>query len=58
MILLAQLRLVAAVAVVSGLSAAGLVAPEVVAGLPILAWLPVAVSAVAVVLNADSRSTG
>ena len=59
------LRVVAVVqAVVLGalalvvLSAAGLIAPEVVAGLPILAWLPVAVSAVAVVLNAASRSAG
>ena len=40
------------------LAAAGLVAPEVVAQLRVLAWLPVVVSAVAVVLNAASRSAG
>ncbi len=45
----------AALAVVV-LSRAGLVAPSFVRDLPGLAWLPVAVSAVSVVMNAASRS--
>ena len=40
------------------LSAAGLVAPDLVAAYSWLIWIPVAVSAVAVVLNAISRSAG
>lgn len=40
------------------LSTAGLVAPELVAEWPWLAWVPVVVSAVAVVLNASTRSQG
>ena len=40
------------------LSAAGLVAPDLVASYSWLIWIPVAVSAVAVVLNAISRSAG
>ncbi len=40
------------------LSAAGLVLPDLAAVLPWLVWIPVAVSAVALVLNAISRSAG
>ena len=40
------------------LSAAGLVLPDVAAAFPWLVWIPVSVSAVAVVLNAISRSAG
>ena len=40
------------------LSAAGLVLPDLAAAAPWLIWVPVAVSAVAVVLNAISRSAG
>ena len=43
---------------VSVLSAAGLVLPEIAATFPWLAWVAVVVSAVAVVLNAISRSAG
>lgn len=52
-----QTLLLAGVAVVV-LSAAGLVLPELANGSPWLAWIPVAVSAVAVVLNASTRSQG
>jgi cytochrome bd-type quinol oxidase subunit 2 len=52
-----QAALLATVALVV-LSAAGLVASELVAEWPWLAWLPVVVSAVAVVLNASTRSQG
>jgi hypothetical protein len=40
------------------LSAAGLLVPDLVGTWPWLAWLPVVVSALAVVLNAASRSAG
>lgn len=40
------------------LSAAGMVAPGLVGGWPWLAWVPVGVSALAVVLNASTRSQG
>jgi len=40
------------------LSAAGLVLPDLAASFPWLVWVPVAVSAIAVVLNAISRSAG
>ena len=40
------------------LSAAGLLLPDIVATWPWLAWVPVVVSALAVVLNAASRSAG
>jgi hypothetical protein len=40
------------------LSAAGLVLPEFAVAFPWLVWVPVAVSAIAVVLNAISRSAG
>ena len=40
------------------LSAAGLILPDLAATFPWLVWLPLAVSAVAVVLNAISRSAG
>ena len=40
------------------LSAAGLVAPGLVDAWPWLTWVPVVVSAVAVVLNASTRSRG
>jgi hypothetical protein len=52
-----QAALLAALAVVV-LSAAGLVAPGLVAEMPWLAWVPVAVSALAVVMNASTRSAG
>jgi putative exporter of polyketide antibiotics len=52
-----QAALLAALAVVV-LSAAGVVAPGLVRELPWLAWVPVAVSAVAVVLNGSTRSAG
>ena len=42
----------------SVLSASGLVAPGFVEGWPWLAWVPVGVSALAVVLNASTRSQG
>ena len=40
------------------LSAAGLVLPDLIAAIPWLAWIAVAVSALAVILNALSRSAG
>jgi hypothetical protein len=40
------------------LSAAGLVVPDLAITFPLLVWVPVAVSALAVVLNAISRSAG
>jgi hypothetical protein len=40
------------------LSAAGLVLPDLAAAVPWLVWVPVVVSAVAVVLNSISRSAG
>jgi hypothetical protein len=40
------------------LSAAGLLLPDIVATWPWLAWVPVVVSALAVFLNAASRSAG
>ena len=40
------------------LSAAGLVAPDLAASFPWLVWVAVLVSALAVVLNAISRSAG
>ena len=40
------------------LSAAGLVLPDLIASIPWLAWVAVAVSALAVILNALSRSAG
>ena len=40
------------------LSAAGLVLPDLIAAIPWLAWAAVAVSALAVILNALSRSIG
>ena len=40
------------------LSAAGLAWPDIAAAFPWLVWVPVAVSAVAVVLNGISRSAG
>src|SRR5688572_29575095 len=40
------------------LSAAGLVLPDLAAAIPWLVWVPVVVSAVAVVLNSISRSAG
>ena len=40
------------------LSAAGLVLPDLIAAIPWLAWAAVAVSALAVILNALSRSAG
>ena len=40
------------------LSAAGLVLPDLIAAIPWLAWVAVAVSALAVILNALSRSAG
>ena len=40
------------------LSAAGLVLPDLIAAIPWLAWAAVAVSALAVILNALSRSVG
>ena len=40
------------------LSAAGLVLPDLAAAFPWLVWVPVAVSALAVVLNSISRSAG
>ncbi len=43
---------------VAVLSAAGVVLPEVTAAFPWLVWVAVAVSAVALVLNAISRSAG
>jgi cytochrome bd-type quinol oxidase subunit 2 len=52
-----QAALLAAIALVV-LSAAELVAPELVAKWPWLAWVPVVVSAVAMVLNASTRSQG
>ena len=52
-----QALLLTGVAVVV-LSAAGLVAPGLVAEWPWLTWVPVVVSAVAVVLNASTRSQG
>ena len=59
------LRVAAAVqAVVIGLLAlvvlsdAGVVLPEIATGFPWLIWVPVVVSALAVVLNAISRSAG
>jgi hypothetical protein len=39
-------------------SAAGMMMPELVSQLPWLAWIPVVVSAIAVVLNASTRSLG
>lgn len=50
--------LVLAALVLVVLSAAGLVAPELAARLPWLAWIPVVVSAVAAVLNAATRNQG
>ena len=52
-----QGALIALLAIVV-LSAAGLVLPEVAAAFPWLVWVAVAVSALAVVLNAISRSAG
>lgn len=49
--------LIAVLAVVV-LSEAGVVAPDLAAGLPWLAWVAVVVSALAVVLNSISRSAG
>ena len=43
---------------VAVLSAAGVVLPDLAVALPWLIWVAVAVSAVAVVLNAISRSAG
>ena len=40
------------------LSAAGLVLPDLIAAIPWVAWVAVAVSALAVILNALSRSAG
>lgn len=40
------------------LSAAGLVLPDLITAIPWLAWVAVAVSALAVILNALSRSAG
>ena len=40
------------------LAEAGVVLPEIATGFPWLIWVPVAVSALAVVLNAISRSAG
>jgi hypothetical protein len=40
------------------LSAAGLVLPDLAVAVPWLVWVPVAVSALAVVLNSISRSAG
>lgn len=40
------------------LSDAGLVLPDLAVGFPWLVWIPVAVSALAVVLNSISRSAG
>lgn len=40
------------------LAAAGLVLPDLIAAMPWLAWAAVAVSALAVILNASSRSAG
>jgi hypothetical protein len=47
-----------AVLAVAVLSAAGLVAPDLAVAFPWLVWVCVAVSAIAVVLNAISRSAG
>ena len=52
-----QAAVLAVVAVIV-LSAAGVVAPDLVRQLPWLAWLPVTFSAVAVALNASTRSRG
>lgn len=52
-----QAVVIAFLAVVA-LSAAGLVLPDLAATFPWLVWLPVAFSALAVVLNAISRSPG
>ena len=52
-----QAVLIAALAVVV-LSAAGLVLPELAVSFPWLVWVPVAISAAAVVLNSISRSAG
>ena len=52
-----QGALIALLAIVV-LSAAGLVLPDVAAAFPWLVWVAVAVSALAVVLNAISRSAG
>jgi hypothetical protein len=52
-----QALVLAALALVV-LSAAGLVLPGLVGGWPWLAWVPVVVSALAVVLNAATRSVG
>ena len=52
-----QAMLLAGLAVLV-LSAAGLLVPGLIATWPWLAWLPVAVSVVAVILNAASRSAG
>jgi hypothetical protein len=54
---LVQAVVVAALAVVV-LSAAGMVAPDLTLTFPWLPWVPVAFSAVALVLNAISRSAG
>ena len=40
------------------LSAAGIVLPDLAVAFPWLVWVPVAVSVIAVVLNAISRSAG
>jgi hypothetical protein len=50
--------LLIALLAVAVLSAAGLVLPEVAVALPWLVWVAVVVSAVAVALNAISRSAG
>ena len=52
-----QAGLIALLAVVV-LSAAGLLVPELAAAYPWLVWIAVSVSALAVVLNAISRSAG
>jgi len=52
-----QAVVVAALAIIV-LSAAGVVAPDLTVRLPWLAWVPVAFSALALVLNAISRSAG
>ena len=52
-----QAAVLAGLAVVV-LSRAGLLAPELVTQWPWLAWIPVVVSALAVVLNASTRSGG
>ncbi len=52
-----QAGLIALLAVVV-LSAAGLMVPDLAVAFPWLVWVPVVVSAIAVVLNAISRSAG